>query len=375
MKRISIYEPELIGNERKYLLDCIDTNWISSQGRYIKEFENKLAEYHRANFGIATSSCTSALHLAIKALDIGEGDEIICPNLTFIAPANMVLLSGAKLKLVDIDKETLIIKPELIEKQITKNTKAIIVVHQFGHAAPMDEIMKLATKFNLKIIEDNAESIGGKYKGKLLGTFGDICCFSFFGNKIITSGEGGAVITNDSELATKCRELRDHGMDSNKKYSHIRLGYNYRMTNMQAAIGLAQLEMLDEILEKRLKQMNLYYKLLKNTKGLQLRKFKEWCDPVHWLMTITLDSEFKREDFLAFMKNRGIDCRQMINPVHHAKYLIDHYNYNDFPNSVDISKRSVHLPSSSFLSEEDISYIVDQTNFFFKEFNSEKNKI
>ena len=364
MKRISIYEPELIGNERKYLLDCIDSNWISSQGSYIKEFENKLAQYHNSKYGIATSSCTTALHLAIKALDIGEGDEIICPNLTFIAPANMVLLSGAKLNLVDIDCETLNLDPKLLEKQINKNTKAIIVVHQFGHAAPMDEIMTIASKHNLKVIEDNAESIGAKYKGKLLGTFGDICCFSFFGNKIITSGEGGALITNDLTLAKKCKELRDHGMDSNKKYSHIMLGYNYRMTNMQAAIGLAQLEMLDKILEKRNKQMKVYYDILENFEGIQLRKFKDWCEPVHWLMTLTLDKKYNRDDFLNYMKTKGVDCRQMINPVHHAKYLIDKYDQKDFPNSVDISQRSVHLPSSSFLSKQEIIYITNQVRNF-----------
>jgi len=359
MKTIPIYEPTLEGNERKYLLDCIDTVWISSQGKYIVDFEHSLAKYHDMEFGIATSSCTSALHLAIKSLGIGQGDEIICPNLTFIAPANMVLLSNAKLVLVDICKDTLTINPELIKQSITKKTKAIIVVHQFGHAAPMDEIMSIAKRYGLKVIEDNAESIGGKYKGKLLGTFGDLSCYSFFGNKIITAGEGGAILTNDPKLATRCREMRDHGMSISKKYHHKVLGYNYRMTNMQAAIVLAQLERLDFILAKRGTQMRLYYDSLIRISGIKLREFKNWCDPVHWLMTITLDKGFDRDEVIKKMKEGGIECRQMINPVHHALYLKNEYSDKQFPVSVNVSQRSLHLPSSNNVSLGEIKFITE----------------
>ena len=218
---IPIFEPYFTGNEKKYLMDCIDTSWISSQGEYILKFEQALADYQNMEYAIVTSNCTTALHLSLKALGIGPGDEVICPDLTFIAPANMVVLSGAKLVLVDIHPETLTIDPDLLEEKITKRTRAIIVVHQFGHAAHMDEIMAFAKKYNLKIIEDNAESIGATYKGKLLGTFGDVSTYSFFGNKIITTGEGGAILTNNEDTAIKCRELRDHGMDHQKKY-HLR---------------------------------------------------------------------------------------------------------------------------------------------------------
>ncbi|TAJ53840.1 MAG: DegT/DnrJ/EryC1/StrS family aminotransferase [Chitinophagaceae bacterium] len=358
MTTIPIYEPSLEGNERKYLIDCIDTVWISSQGKYILDFEKLLASYHGMGFGIATSNCTTALHLAIKALGLGEGDEILCPDLTFIAPANMILLSGASLKLVDIDADTLAMNPELIEKSITTKTKAIIVVHQFGHAAPMDEIMDIAKRHNLKVIEDNAECIGGKYKGKLLGTFGDISCFSFFGNKIITSGEGGALLTNDPLLATTCKELRDHGMSSNEKYLHVALGYNYRMTNMQAAIGLAQLERVDDILALRKTQMDTYYDLLKTVQGIKLRPFAEWCSPVHWLTTITLDKKYDRKEVIKAMKEKGVECRPMINPVHHALYLKDNYSDDQFPVAVDIAARSIHLPSSNKISKTEIEYIV-----------------
>ena len=354
---IPIFEPYFTGNEKKYLIDCIDTTWISSQGEYILKFEKALADFHGMKHAIVTSNCTTAIHLSLKSLGIGLGDEVICPDLTFIAPANMVILSGAKLVLVDIDPQTLTIDPNLIEKKITKNTKAIIVVHHFGHAAHMDEINALAEKYKLKIIEDNAESIGARYKGKLLGTLGDVSTYSFFGNKIMTTGEGGAVLTNDKNTAIKCRELRDHGMSHKQKYHHVDLGYNYRMTNMQAAIGLAQMEKLGEILALRKKQMDYYYNTLANVDGVILRKYADWCDPVHWMMTLTLDDKYDRDTFLDYMKNDGIDCRQMINPVHHADHFNAQFREDVFFNSVNISKQSVHLPSGLGLTEKEISTI------------------
>ena len=355
---IPIYEPCFNGNEKKYLIDCIDSSWISSQGKYIVKFEKALAEFHNMKHAIVTSNCTTALHLSLKALGIGHGDEVICPDLTFIAPANMVILSGAKLVLVDIDPESLTIAPSLLEEKITKQTKAIIVVHQFGHAAHMDEIMSLAEKYDLKIIEDNAESIGARYKGKLLGTFGDVSTYSFFGNKIITTGEGGAVLTNDDNIAIKCRELRDHGMSHKQKYHHIDLGYNYRMTNMQAAIGLAQMEELDNILALRKRQMEFYYELFEDVLGIKLRTFKEWCSPVHWMMTLTLDDNYNRGQILHDLIEKGIDCRQMINPVHRADHFRNQFDDKNYPNSIKISSQSLHLPCSTNLQRDQIRTIV-----------------
>ena len=361
---IPISEPYLHGNERKYVNQCLDTNWISSQGDFILRFETGLARYHGMKYGIATSNCTTALHLSLKALCIGEGDEVICPDLTFIAPANMILLSGAKPILVDIDPLTLAIDVSILESKLTERTKAIVVVHQFGHAAPMDEIMAIARKYNLKVIEDNAESIGGKYKGELLGAIGDVSCFSFYANKIITTGEGGAILTNDENIADRCRELRDHGMSKNKRYHHIDLGYNYRMTNIQAAIGIAQLEGLDAILAIRKRQMELYYRLLEGVPGITLRHFAPWCEPVHWLMTLTLDDRYSRDAFLDFMKKEGIDCRQMVNPVHQALHFIEEYNDNDFPKAIKISAQSVHLPCSTALTIEQIKLVSKQVEKF-----------
>ncbi|MCH8012531.1 MAG: DegT/DnrJ/EryC1/StrS family aminotransferase [Candidatus Marinimicrobia bacterium] len=363
-KFIPVFEPYLTGNEKKYLLDCIDTNWISSLGKYILDFEKSLADYHQVNNAIATSSCTTALHLSLKALGIGHGDEVICPALTFIAPANMIVLSGAKLVLVDIDPNTLTIDQKLIEENINHNTKAIIVVHQFGHAAHMDEIMAIADKYDLKIIEDNAESIGGKYKNQLLGTIGEISTLSFFGNKIITTGEGGAILTNDDYINIKCRELRDHGINHKKKYHHVDLGYNYRMTNMQAAVGLAQMEKLDEILQLRKKQMEYYYAQLEGLNGIAVRKYANWCEPVHWMMTITLYDQYNRNNFLKYMKKKGIDCRQMINPVHYADHFKNVFDIEQFPIAENVSRQSVHLPSGTALSRGDIDFIVNTVETF-----------
>ena len=267
-------------------------------------------------------------------------------------------IAGAKLVLVDIHPETLTIDPQILEKKITKKTKAIIVVHHFGHAAHMDEIMSLATKNNVKIIEDNAESISATYKEKLLGTFGDVSTYSFFGNKIMTTGEGGAILTNNDETAIKCRELRDHGMSHKQKYHHLDLGYNYRMTNMQAAIGLAQMEKLDEILALRRSQMENYYNELSNVAGIKLRQYADWCEPVHWMMTITLDDRYDRDKFLDYMKKSKIDCRQMINPVHHADHFKSNYTEHEFLNSVSISKQSAHLPSGLGLTKKQLKKTV-----------------
>jgi perosamine synthetase len=360
---IPIFEPFLDGNEKKYLDRCIETNWISSQGDFILEFERQFASYHGAAHCIVTSSCTSALHIGLVALGLGPGDEVICPDLTFIAPANMIALSGAKLVLVDVDSETLAIDPELLEANITDRTKAIVVVHQFGHAAPMDEIMDVAGRCNLQVIEDNAESLGGRYKGKLLGTMGALSCFSFFANKIITTGEGGAIITDDQDLAERCRTLRDHGMSPEKRYHHVELGFNYRMTNMQAAIGLAQLEQLDSILSMRRRQMEAYSHALDGISGVQTRRYKDWCEPVHWLTTIRLDERHDRDEFLRFMKEEGIDCRQMVNPVHEADHFSE-YGDEAFPTSRTVSVQSAHLPSSTGLSEEQIEAISGKVREF-----------
>ena len=363
---IPIFQPYLSKIAKKNLDLAINTNWISSQGNFILKFEEKLKKYHNMKYCLVTSSCTSALHLSILSFGFKEGDEIICPSLSFIAPANMIVLSKLKLVLVDIDKDTLNLDLEKAEKKITKKTKAILIVHQFGHSADMEKLMALKKKYKLKIIEDNAESLGGKFKNKLNGTFGDITTLSFFANKIITTGEGGAILTNNKKLYIKCKEMRDHGMSIKKKYFHIRMGFNYRMTNMQAAIGLSQINEIRKILAIRNQQMKFYYSLLKNENYFIKRKFKNWCLPVHWLMTITLKKKNLRNKLIKYLKKRGIESRPMINPIEDALHL---EKYRDRKQSIvakKISTNSLHLPSSTSLTANQISYICSTLNAYFK---------
>ncbi len=361
---IPIFKPVISQKGKNNVLKCLKTSWISSQGIFIKKFENALKEFHKMKYCVATSSCTTALHLAILSLNLKKNDEIICPALSFISPANMVILSNLKLVLVDINPKTLTIDENEIEKKITKKTKAILVVHQFGHAANMSKILKLKKKYNLKIIEDNAESIGGKFKKKLNGTMGDLSTLSFFANKIITTGEGGAVLTNNKNLYLKCLQMRDHGMSLKKRYFHKMLGFNYRMTNLQAAIGLSQIQEIKKILKIRNKQINYYYQLLKNNKNYSLRKFESWCEPVHWLTTITLKKSGQRDRLLKYLKKNKIDARQMINPINEAVH-IKKFIRNRFKIAYKISKNSFHLPSGISLSEKQIKYIVSRLNGFF----------
>ena len=361
-----IFEPYLNHDEiKRSLLDCIDKNWISSQGSLVKAFEKKLANFHKIKYALVTSSCTSALHLALMSLGLNKNDEVICPALTFISPANMIILSGLKIKLVDIDKSTLTIDIKDLEKKISHKTKAIIVVHQFGHSANMDEIIKLSKKYNTKIIEDNAESMGGYYKDKILGTIGDISTLSFFANKIITTGEGGAILTNNKKIYKSCLMMRDHGMSLKKKYDHRMLGFNYRMTNLQAAVGISQIRNFSQILKKRNRQMKLYYELLKDNNNFQLREFANWCTPVHWLLTIILKNKKDRNNIINFLKDNNIESRPMINPVNKAKHFS---NINlKYKNADFISERSLHLPSSTNLSEDEIYKISNKfINFFRK---------
>ena len=319
-------------------------------------------------YGVATSNCTSALHLSLLALNIKKNDEIICPALTFIAPANMILASGAKLVLVDVCPDTYSIDINLLKKKINHRTKAILVVHPFGHAADMEKIISISKEYNLRIIEDVAEAIGGKYKNKLLGTFGDLSCFSFFGNKVITSGEGGMILTNNKKFYNSLRIYRDHGMSLNKKYLFVQMGFNYRMTGMQASIGLSQLSRLHSILKKKSYQEKIYRKFLFKVinKNIFFRKNAPWSKSVNWLVTISLKNQNLRNKLINFLKKNSIESRPMIYPVNHALHLRNKFDKNTFRVSKNISLKSLHLPSSLKLTINEIQYICSKINLFFK---------
>lgn len=356
---IPIFEPDLGGNERANLLECIDTGWISSQGRFVTEFEQAFADYHDVPYGVSTSSCTTALHLALVAAGIGPGDQVLCPDLTFIAPANMISLCGATPVLVDVEPNSWAIDPRAMLEAITPVTRAVIVVHPFGHAADMDPIMEIARAHDLVVIEDNAEAPGGRYKERLLGTIGDFGCFSFFANKIITTGEGGMVLCHQEDKAETLRMLRDHGMSRQRRYVFDQVGFNYRMTNMQAAIGLAQLERFETILKKRNDQAEYYRHRFENSSAVAWRPTLPWCAPVHWLATISLDDPALRDPLIAHLKTRDIDSRPMIYPLHSAKHLQSNFDPNEFAVTGSVSYRSLHLPSTTRLARASIDQVCD----------------
>lgn len=360
MKYIPIAQPVLKGNELKYLKECIETTWLS-HGKFVEKFEKSFANYCKAKYGIANSNGTTALHLALIALGIKPGDEVIVPDLTFVSPVNMVIYLGAKPVFVDADRETWNIDTAKIEKVITKKTKAIIVVHLYGQPCNMKSILKLAKKYNLFIIEDCAEAHGAEYYGKRVGGFGDISCFSFFGNKIITTGEGGMCLTNRKDLAEKMRVLLNCSMDPKKKYWHDEIGFNYRLTNIQAAIGLAQLEKIDWLLDKKRKITKLYDDLLKDIPGIILAKQESNVKPVCWLYSVLIDPKICRVDrdqLIAGLKKNNIETRPFFWPLHkmppYKKYV---KKGQIFKAAECLSLNGINLPSASNLTQKQIAYI------------------
>lgn len=360
MNRISIASPVFNGNEKKYLMECIDTGWISSNGKFIKEFEDKFSNFCECDYSLACSNGTVSLHLILHSMGIKAGDEVIIPNLTYIATANTVKYCNAKPVLCESDAKTWNIDPYSIESKITENTKAIIPVHLYGLPADMDPIMKIAEKYNLFVIEDAAEAHGATYKGKKVGSIGHAGSFSFFGNKIITCGEGGMVTTSDNKLYEKMKLLRSQGVDPNKKYWHSEMAFNYRMTNMQAAVGLGQLENVKWHLEQRQRIASYYKKYMKKIEDLiDVQYIENESTHVYWMNALTLNDSVKltRDEVMAKMELKNIEMRPLFyNMSEMPPYLEDSELY---PISKRISSRGINLPSHALMSENDVKYIID----------------
>lgn len=357
-KKISIAKPIFNGNESKYVNDCLDSAWISSIGKYIKEFEEKFAKFVGVKHAISCCNGTVALHLSLLAYDIKPDDEIIVPTLTYIATANAVRYCGATPVFVDSEPETWNIDPNKIEEKITKKTRGIIVVHLYGHPVDMDPIMEIAKKYKLFVIEDAAEAHGAKYKNKLTGSIGDVGTFSFFGNKIITTGEGGMVVTNNDKLAEKIRILKGQGMDPKHRYWFIKVGYNYRMTNIQAAIGLAQLEKVSWHMAIRKKVAKLYYQNLRPlSQFVELPIEKEWATHSFWMFSIMLKDNVKisRDEFMQRLADKGVETRPVFYPMH----IMPPYSNKrtKFPVAEKIAERGLNIPTHALLTEVDIKYI------------------
>jgi perosamine synthetase len=358
---IPVCEPFLTGRELEYVADCLKSNWISSQGKYIQQFEQSFARYCGCQYGISTTNGTTALHLALAALGIGAGDEVIIPTFTMIATAFAVAYTGARPVLVDAEPESWNMDTSQIESMITPKTKAIMPVHIYGHPCDMDPIKEVARKRHLYVIEDAAEAHGAEYKGKKAGGIGDVNCFSFYANKIITTGEGGMVVTNNAKVAERARALKDLGHSKEKRFLHTDIAFNYRMTNLQAAIGLAQFERIDELVERRRAHAHLYNSLLKDIKGIRTPAEKEWAKNVYWMYGILIEDDFgvSRDDLMERLKDKEIETRAFFIPVHQQPAFLktNLFHGESYPVADKISQSGLYLPSGSGLSREQIEYV------------------
>lgn len=355
--KIPIAEPLLGRREKKYVLDCIEGNWISSKGEYVKKLEDEFSKYCNVKHGIATTSGTTALHLALEALGITRRNEVIMPSFTMAATAFAVLYSGAKPVFVDSEAQSWNMDVEKIEEKITKNTKAIMAVHTYGHPAEMDAINDIAQDNDLFVVEDAAEAHGAEYKGRKTGSLSDIACFSFYANKIITTGEGGMIVTNNEELAEKARMLGDMAFIKERRFLHPRVGFNYRLTNLQAAVGCAQLERIDELVEIRRKNAKLYNSLLKDVSGLTLPPELNNVKNVYWMYSILVDTQFgmSRDELMATLERSGVETRNFFIPMHQQPIfpgVRERYSVAEA-----LSGKGINLPSGATLREDDIRYI------------------
>lgn len=373
MDFIPVCEPFLNGNEKEYVNDCLTTGWISSAGKYVKAFEESFASYCGAKYAVAVCNGTVALHLALTALDIKKGDEVIIPNFTMIASAFAVCYSGAKPVFVDADPDTWNIDTLKIEEKITNKTKAIMPVSIFGHPCEMKNIWELAKKYNLKVIEDAAESHGAEYNGERTGTLADITAFSFFANKNLTTGEGGMVVTNDEKLYNQCKYYKNlcFPIDAPRNYMHNDIGFNYRISNIHSAIGLAQVEKAEEYRNLRINNAKIYQKYLQNIPGVILQKTKKNVLNVHWMNGIIIDPiqyGKNKEELILELKKNNIDTRLFFVGMNKQPSLnkFGCITSGDYPVTDWLSQNGFYLPSGSNLSEEIIFNICKLINDFKK---------
>lgn len=372
MDFIPVNEPLLNGNEKKYLCECIDTGWISSEGPFVKKFEQEMSQMVGRQYGISVCNGTAALEIAVQALGIGHGDEVIMPTFTIISCAMAVTKVGAIPVLVDSDLETWNMDVSEIERKITSKTKAIMVVHIYGLPVDMEPILKLAQKYKLKVIEDAAEMHGQMYKGKPCGSFGDVSIFSFYPNKHITTGEGGMIVTDDEELANRCSSLRNLCFQRDVRYVHEELSGNYRFTNLQAAVGLAQLERIDEFVEKKRYIGKYYTEALRNIEGLILPKEKtEYADNIYWVYGLLLDEqiEIDNREMQKLLAKEGIGTRTFFwcmheQPVYQKEGMFANETYK---NAEYMARKGFYIPSGLALTKEQMDEVVGKLYKVMKE--------
>ncbi len=353
---IPVYAPSLDGHEEKYVLDAVRSGWISSLGQYVTRFEEQFAAFCGVPHAVSVSNGTVALHLALHALGIGPGDEVIVPSLTFVASANAVRYTGATPIFADVDPETWCIDVEDARRLVNARTKAIMPVHLYGHPAPMPAVNDLAAAYGLHVVEDAAEAHGAAIAGRMVGGWGNVGTFSFYANKIITTGEGGMLTTGDAELAARCRMLRDHAMPPQKRYWHEEIGFNYRMTNLQAAVGVAQMERINSFIRRKRHIAALYREHLDGLPGVQLPVERLDCTNVFWMYSILVQPPFahSRDQLIVALRSRGIDSRPFFHPLDTLPpYRSDVVR----PVAQRLSESGINLPSAPSLTDEQVAYI------------------
>jgi perosamine synthetase len=384
---IPVNEPKLARNTLKYVADCVRSGWISSAGGYIGKFEESFARYLGVKHAVTTTSGTTALHLALAALDLGPGDEVILPAQTMIAVPYAVLYTGARPVVVDVDREIFALDPEAVRDFLKKGcrfdrrakrwtnrktggrVKAVLPVHLYGHPCPMDEILSIAREYGLFVVEDAAEAHGALYRSrgaaggatKYAGTMGDAGCFSFYGNKIVTTGEGGMVVTDDDALDGRLRLLKDLAHAPGKRFLHTELAFNYRMTNVQAAIGLAQVEEIERFIEMKRKMAAAYRRGLAGVSGLTLPAEKSWARNVYWMYAVVVEEEFgmSRDALMTRLKEEGVDTRTFFFPVHKQPVFArdEAYRGVSCPVAEELAEKGLYLPSGLALTRAQIETV------------------
>ncbi len=355
---IPVAAPVLAGNEQAYVMDCLQSTWISSVGEYIGRFEAAFGAFCGVRHALSCSNGTAALHLALLALGVGPGDEVLVPTLTFVATANAVTYCGARPVFVDVDPDTWAIDPAGIEARITPRTRGIIVVHLFGHPADMETIRAMARHHGLFVVEDAAEAHGALYRGARVGSLSDVATFSFYGNKIITTGEGGMVVTDSDALADRVRHFKGQGMDLDRRYWFTIVGYNYRLTNVAAAIGLAQLEMADWHMRRRREVAAWYQQDLQGIPGVTWQAEQPWARHAYWMFTVKVDETVgDRDAVMAALRDRGIETRPVFYPVHTLPPYQAGAAGDAFPVAERIARCGISLPTWAGLTRNDVLYV------------------
>ena len=367
---IPVNEPSIGREELALVTACIKSNWISSQGKFLKELEDGFARYCGVRYGISTTNGTAALHLALEALSIGPGDEVLVPTFTMAATAFAVCYCGARPVFIDSEPETFSLDLNRVseylrrqEKKGALKVKAIIPVHLYGHPVDMDPLLDIARRYSLAVVEDAAEVHGAEYKGKKCGGLADLGCFSFYANKIITTGEGGMVVTDDPRLADRARRLKDLAHDPRRRFLHTELGFNYRMTNLQAALGVAQLKKIDRHIRHKRWMAAEYGRLLGSLPGLTLPVEKPWAKNVYWMYGLLVEPEFglNRDQLMEYLKENGVDTRSFFIPMHLQPVFtqgpLKAKKSGPFPVAEQIAQKGLYLPSGLTLTESQIKQV------------------